>query len=134
MDAVPCVAGLAHLSDPARGDLVVVHARGPRADALLGARTPQADAFVARAVLAGKPTILVSGAEPGAEGTTCERHAFFDPWSVVLVPVVVGGRLLALLELIDPVEGKPVDELPRDELAQVAECLGRFLSGARFRE
>jgi hypothetical protein len=134
MRAVPCLAGLVHLSDSARRELVVVHAQGPRADALLGTHTPQADPLVARAAQAGKPTVVVYGAEPGAERASCQRHAFFDPWSVVLVPVVVGGQLLALLEMIDPTDGKPLEELPQDALAYLASCLGRFLSAARSRE
>lgn len=132
LGAVPCLAGLVHLRDPVTGDLIVVHAQGPRADALLGTRTPQADALVARAVRTGKPTVILYGSEPGAESTTPSRHLPFNPWSVVLVPVVVGSQLLALFEMIDPTNGtgggpRP-DEVSQGALAYVAGCLGRFLA------
>jgi hypothetical protein len=128
MSALPSLVGLAHLFDASRGDLAVVHATGPRADGLLGTRTPPGDALIARAMHAGKPAQVTFGSEPGADPNMCERHAFFDPWSVVLVPVVVDGRLLALFELIDPIQGKQVDDLAKDALAYVAGCLGRFLA------
>jgi hypothetical protein len=123
---VPCVAGLMHLRDPATGALVVVHALGPRADGLLGTRT-RADELMARAARAGKPSVVTYGAEPGAEKTMCVRHALFDPWSVALVPVMHGGLLLALFEMIDPVDGNPFDDDARSALAYVAMRLGRFL-------
>jgi hypothetical protein len=126
--AVPSLAGLAHVRDPIRRDLVVLHALGPRADALLGMHNPEGDSLVMRAVHAGKPIAVVYGSEPGAEMATCARHAFFDPWSVVLVPVIQGGQLLALLELIDPTSSSPTDEFTHSALAYVAERLGRFLA------
>jgi hypothetical protein len=128
MGALPCLAGLVHLRDPATGDLVVVHAEGPRADALVGTRTPMADPLAANALRTGKATVVTYGTDAGSTQTTCPRHAFFDPWSVVVVPVVTGGQLLALFEMIDPVDGNPFDELSRGALGYVAGRLGRFLA------
>ena len=42
---------------------------------------------------AARPAVVTYGAEPDAEKTSCPRHAFFNPWSVVVVPVMHGGRL-----------------------------------------
>jgi hypothetical protein len=125
--AVPCLAGLVHVRDPKTMELVVVHAQGPRADGLVGTRTPQADALVARAARSSKPTVATYGAEPGAETTKSPRHGFFDPWSVVVVPVVHGGQLLGLLEMIDPIDGNPHDENAQAALGYIATRLGRFL-------
>jgi GAF domain-containing protein len=123
--AVPCVAGLVHLRDPAMRDMVIVHAQGPRAEQLLQTRT-RADALASRAARTGKPAVVTYGSEPGAEKTTCPRHALFDPWSVVLVPVMHGGQLLGLLEMIDPI--RPFDEDVQSALGYVATRLGGFLS------
>jgi hypothetical protein len=128
MSAVPSLAALVHLRDPKTLDLVVVHAEGPRADGLLRTRTPQADSLVARSARAGKPTVATYGAEPDAEKTKCPRHAFFDPWSVVVVPVIRGGQLLGMLEMIDPISGNPSDEKAQAALSYVADRLGRFLA------
>jgi hypothetical protein len=126
--AVPCLAGLAHVRDPATRDLVVLHAQGPRAENLLGTHHPEGDSLVARAMRAGKPIAVVYGSEPGAEAATCTRHAFFDPWGVILVPVIQGGQLVALLEMIDPISTSPSDDLTHSALAYVAERLGRYLA------
>jgi GAF domain-containing protein len=126
--AVPCLAGLVHLRDPKTLDLVVVHAEGPRADGLVQTRTPLTDSLVARAARAGKPTVATYGAEPDAEKTSCPRHAFFDPWSVVVVPVMHGGQLLGLLEMIDPIDGNPTGEQEQGALTYIADRLGRFLA------
>jgi hypothetical protein len=125
---VPCLAGLVHLRDPKTLELDVVHAQGPHADGLLHTHTPQTDPLVARAARAGKPTVATYGAEPDAEKTSCPRHAFFDPWSVVIVPVTHGGQLLGLLEMIDPIDGNPSDEQAQAALAYIAERLGGFLA------
>jgi hypothetical protein len=125
--SVPCLAGLVHLRDPKTMELVVVHAQGPRADGLLNTRTAQADALVTRAARAAKPTVATYGAEPDAEQTKSPRHAFFDPWSVVIVPVIHGGQLLGLLEMIDPIDGNPHDQNHHAALGYVASRLGRFL-------
>ena len=125
--AVPCLAGLVHLRDPATRELVVVHAPGPRAEQLLRTRT-KSDALVSRAARTGKPVVVTYGAEPDAEKTPNPRHALFDPWSVVVVPVVHGGQLLGLIEMIDPVKGNPFDEDVQSALGYVAIRLGGFLA------
>jgi hypothetical protein len=126
--AVPSLAALVHLRDPKSLELVVVHAEGPRADGLLRTRTLPIDQLVIRASRAGKPVVATYGAEPDAETTKCPRHAFFDPWSVVVVPVMRGGQLLGLIEMIDPIDGNPHDEQAQAALGYVAERLGRFLA------
>jgi hypothetical protein len=125
--AVPCLAALVHLRDPASLELVVVHTLGPRADGLLRMRTPQADPLVARASRAGRPVVVTYGGIPGAEDGPCTRHAFFDPWSAAVVPVSHGGQLLGLIEMIDPLDGAPFADAAQDALAYVAERLARFL-------
>jgi len=125
--AVPCLAALVHLRDPKTLELVVVHAQGPRADGLLKTRTPQTDPLVARAARAAKPVVATYGAEPEAEKVTCPRHAHFDPWSVVVVPVIHGGQLLGLIEMIDPIDGNPFHEQAQAALDYIGGRLGRFL-------
>ena len=126
--AVPCLAGLVHLRDPKTLELVVVHAEGPRAEGVLQTRTPLTDSLVVRAARAGRPTVATYGAEPDAEKAACPRHTFFDPWSVVVVPVMHGGQLLGLLEMIDPIDGNPTGEQAQGALSYVAERLGGFLA------
>lgn len=83
---------------------------------------------MSRAARTGKPVVVTYGAEPDAEKTPNPRHALFDPWSVVVVPVVHGGQLLGLIEMIDPVKGNPFDEDVQSALGYVAIRLGGFLA------
>lgn len=126
--AVPCLAGIVHLRDPKSLELVVVHAEGPRAEGLIRTRTRPIDPLVIRASRAGKPVVATYGAEPDAEKTKCERHAFFDPWSVVVVPVMRSGQLLGMLEMVDPCDGNPTSEQTHAALGYVADRLARFLA------
>lgn len=126
--AVPSLAALVHLRDPKSLELVVVHAEGPRAEGLLRTRTLPIDPLVIRASRAGKPVVATYGAEPDAETTKCPRHAFFDPWSVVVVPVTRGGQLLGLIEMVDPIDGNPHGEQAHAALGYIADRLARFLA------
>ena len=126
--AVPSLAGLLHLRDPKSLELVVVHAEGPRATELLRTRTLPIDPLVIRASRAGKPVVATYGGEPDAETTKCARHAFFDPWSVVVVPVMRNGQLLGMLEMVDPIDGNPQNEQAHAALGYIGERLGRFLA------
>jgi hypothetical protein len=125
LHAIPCLAGIVHLRNPATREMTVVHAKGPRAEQLLQTRT-KGDALVDRAARTGKPMLVTYGDAPGAEKTMSPRHRLFDPWSVVLVPVVHGGQLFGLLEMIDPVKG--FDDDVQSALAYVAVRLGGFLA------
>jgi hypothetical protein len=125
--SVPSLAALVHVRDPKSLELVVGHAQGPRAENLLRTRTLPIDPLAIRASRAGKPVVATYGAEPDAEKTACPRHAFFDPWSVVVVPVMHAGQLLGLIEMIDPIDGNPRDEQAQSSLAYIAECLAKFL-------
>jgi GAF domain-containing protein len=128
MRAVPCLAGLVHVLDGDSDDLVVVHAKGPRAEALLRARTPQRDPLVAETARVGRPTVVSYDGDSNPDANTCLRHTFFDPWSVALVPVLHDGRLLGLFELVDPLDGKPFDDGAQAALADIAARLGESLA------
>jgi hypothetical protein len=128
MRAVPCLGGLLHLRDPATRDLVVVHALGPRADRLLGERTPQSEPLVARAARAQAPIVVTFGSEAGGETEPRPRHALFDPWSVVVVPVARGGQLLGLIEMVDPTDGAPFTDAILGALGYAADHLAAHLA------
>ena len=122
--ALPSLAGIVSLFDPEVRELVIVYAQGPRADRLLMTRFASGDALVARAVETREPIIESYGADAGAgagAGAPRERHAAFgEPWSVVVAPVMRGGRLLGTIELVDPIDGSPFDDRARDALRYVA--------------
>ena len=128
MRAVPCLGGMLHLRDSATRDLAIVHALGPRAEKLLGERTPQTEPLVARAVRAQAPIVVTFGSEADAGTEPRPRHALFDPWSVVIVPVARGGQLLGLIEMVDPTDGAPFNDAILGALGYVADHLAAHLA------
>jgi GAF domain-containing protein len=130
LQTVPCLAALVHVRHQPTGDLVVLHARGPGAESLVGTRTPQTDPIVAQAFRSARPVVATYAADkPGSNGgAVCVRHKSFDPWSVAFVPVLFGGQLLGLIEMIDPTDGAPFSDARQSALAYVAEKLGAFLA------
>ncbi len=118
--ALPSLAGIVSLFDPEARELVVVYAQGPRAERLLLTRFAGGDPLVASAVEKNAPVVETYG--PDAAGRTPrERHAAFgEPWSVLVAPVMRGGRLLGTIELVDPIDGSPFDDRASDALRYVA--------------
>jgi hypothetical protein len=127
MRVVPCLAGLVHLYDAAAGDFVTVYAQGPRSEQLLGSRTPASDALFARASRGRKAVVVTYGADAESE-PMCPRHGFFgEPWSAAVAPVSRGGQMVAVLELIDPLDGAPFGEDAEAGLVYIAEHYADFL-------
>jgi GAF domain-containing protein len=127
MRVVPCLAGIVHLYDADAGAFVIVYARGPRAERLVLKCTPDNDELLARAWREKKAIVVEYDGD--AAKPPSERHAFFgDPWSVLVVPVVHGGRVLGMIELVDPLDGAPFGEAAENALKYIAEHYGAFVA------
>jgi hypothetical protein len=134
MKAVPSLAGMALLRDESpdgSGGYVVVYARGatPGALELVRSRVPEDDTAIGAALVRGGPVSL----EYGDGRRPPWRHtAFGDPWTSVIVPVhdeAAPGRCLGSLELVDPTDGRPLDDFARDTLATIARRLVELRRG-----
>ena len=123
MRVVPSLAGLALLQDTGRGDFVVVHSRGPRAGEIVRGRVGEDDALLGTARLLRAPAAI----EYGVGRSPAGRHAVFgEPWTVLVVPCLDGGRYVAALELVDPIDGTALGESERGALAAIAGRLTDF--------
>jgi GAF domain-containing protein len=129
MRVVPCLAGLVHLYDETSNEFVTVYAQGPRSERLLASRTPASDDLFARASRGRRGLVVTYGSEPGGETLSCSRHAFFgDPWSAAVIPVAKDGRLVAVFELIDPLDGAPFGEDAESAMVYIATHYADFLA------
>jgi GAF domain-containing protein len=130
MRVVPCLAGIVHLYDADARAFVIVYARGPRAERLVLKCTPENDELLARAWRERRGVVVEYDGEGGANAKSpTERHAFFgDPWSVLVVPVIHGGRVLGAIELVDPIDGAPFGEAAENALKYIAEHYGTFVA------
>ena len=102
--AVPCRALLAHAFDVARGDFLVVHARGEHADAMVLERHPLGDPLLWVAMPTGEPF-----AWPDLRRAPVNKLARFKELphvkTIMACPVVSGPRWLGAIELVDPLDG-----------------------------
>jgi hypothetical protein len=128
MRVLPCLAGLVQLFDEKTREFVTVYARGPRAEKLLLKRVPESDPLITRAALSRRAIVMDYG-DKGIEPLVADRHAFFgEPWSAAVVPVAHGGRVLAMIELIDPLDGAPFGDVARGALEYIADHYGVFIA------
>lgn len=119
-------AALVHLLDMPTGDFVCICAMGSRASSLLGSRVTD-DWMIEGAASRGAP--LAMEYEGEASASPRPRHAFFgDPWNVIVVPVLLRGRCVAVIELVDAVDDSALSTDGLHALGYVAERLSAFLA------
>jgi GAF domain-containing protein len=126
LKALPSLAGLALLRDTAQGGYVVVYAQGPRASSVVRARIEEDDSLLGLSLIRGGPTTI----EYGTAQPPPDRHALFgDPWSALIAPIQLADRCIGALELVDPLDGRPLGESARHGLATIAHHLADFIRG-----
>ncbi len=126
LKALPSLAGLALLRDTADGGYVVVYAQGPRSSCVVRARVDEDDPLLGLSLVRGGPTTI----EYGTAQPPPERHALFgDPWSALIAPIQLADRCIGALELVDPLDGRPLGESARHGLATIAHHLADFVRG-----
>jgi len=124
--ALPSLAGLALLRDTAEGGYLVVYAQGPRASSVVRVRVAEDDPLLGLSLVRGGPTTI----EYGTSQPPPDRHALFgDPWSALIAPIQLADRCIGALELVDPLDGRPLGESARHGLATIAHHLADFIRG-----
>src|SRR4051812_13837530 len=102
--AVPCRALLTHAFDAARGDFVVVHARGESARSMLLARQASSDPLLRIAMPSGEPFAWTDLRK--APVNRLGRFKELRGTRTILdVPIVSGATWLGAFELVDPFYG-----------------------------
>jgi hypothetical protein len=128
--AVGCRAAMVHLWDAREETFVVVYALAPIPEAievLLNTRHTEMDPLLAQAIVKRSPRVFnYDGSRPIAA-----RHAVIPgAWSVLTAPVIDGGVVLGVLELIDPLDGSCFDDRAIAAAHYVAERLADLLNDA----
>jgi transcriptional regulator with GAF, ATPase, and Fis domain len=125
VEKMPCRAAICHLFDINRREFVVAHALGERRADLLLKRVSEREPLLQqvlrrrRAVVMNAGDPLLAGERWGAIGQQVQ--------SAVSAPVVLGGRFLGVLELVNPMDGKPFSEGDGYALAYMGEQFAEFL-------
>jgi GAF domain-containing protein len=128
LDMIPSRAGLLHLYDIDRREYVVACVSGTGTEALLNHRIAENDPLFDRAMRNRRALVF---ADARAEETTASSERFVllgGPVSVIVSPVMKGGRFLGVLELMNPLDGVPFTEEEGNAIDYLSEQLGEFVA------
>jgi hypothetical protein len=127
MEKLPCQAGIVHLYDIDKREFLIASTRGPGASKLLLRRHPENEPILIAATRKRRALVVEDGAQ--AEGAQAERYALFGgARSLLVAPVLLHGRLLGAIELLNPLDGQPFNESEGNALTYIAEQFAEFIS------
>jgi hypothetical protein len=122
-EVIPSRAGYAHFFDIERREFCLVRAKGEDTAVLVGNRHLEGEPILSAAVKARRPLLR------GSEDAMTNRYiAIGGAKSLVLAPVMVAGRTLAVFEMVNPNDGAPFTQDEANAMNYIAEQFGEFLS------
>lgn len=102
-----CQAGSLLLVDESTGELVFEVVIGPVAETLQGKRLPPGKGLVGQAVTSGR-AIIANDAKRRKEWLeTPDRQTGFDTQDLLVVPMLLGERVIGVIEVINKADGAP---------------------------
>ncbi len=127
LDKLPSRAGFVHFYDVASREYVVASVAGAVGPEQVAKRNSQNDPWLGEAMR--RRTAYVVGDARSHEGAHVERFAAVGgAVSVIVAPVMLGGRALGAIEIINPIDGAPFGEDDGNALAYMAEQFAEFVS------
>src|SRR5579872_3301180 len=127
MEKLPSQAALVHVFDISRREFLVANARGAGTETLLLRRSPEADPLLSLA-LRKRRAVVLAESDLG-EAATVDRYAILGgARSLVVAPVMVAGRPLGAVELVNPLDGQPFTESDGNAVTYIAEQFAEFVS------
>ena len=127
LEKMPSQAGLVHLYDIDKREFVVTCARGPGAEQLLLHRHPEGEPLLKAAMRKQRATVVVDATKDGA-GNADRYRALGGAKSLVVAPVMLAGRFLGAIELVNPVDGAPFTDNEGHALSYIGEQFAEFVS------
>ena len=122
-EVIPSRAGFAHFFDLERREFCLVRAKGDDTSELVGKRHLEAEPVLAAAAKAKKAVVR------GQEDTMTSRYiSVGGAKSLVIAPVLVAGRTLAIFEMVNPNDGAPFTQDEANAMTYIAEQFAEFLS------
>jgi hypothetical protein len=127
MDKIPSQAGIVHLYDIDRREFLVTSTRGAAASALLLRRHAEGDAILSSAMGKRRAIVLADASRSGA--AALDRYATLGgARSLIVAPVILSGRFLGAIELLNPVDGQPYTEAEGNAMTYIAEQFAEFVA------
>ncbi|MBI4951565.1 MAG: GAF domain-containing protein [Myxococcales bacterium] len=124
LQKLPCAVGVLSLFDMNRREFVVVRQVGGDKSGLLY-RLPEGNRVAQTAMRSGRAQ-LVPAAEAGLDGKWARIGV--APTSLACAPIEHGGRYLGLIELCNPIDGRPFSDSDGHALTYIGRQYGEFLA------
>jgi hypothetical protein len=125
LEKIPSRVGIVHLYDIDRREFVVAAARGSNREMSLLRRYPESDPILTAAMRKQRAIVF----SDTAAANNLERYRTFGgARSLMVAPVVLGGRFLGALELMDPLDGFAFSENEGYALTYIAEQFAEFVA------
>ncbi|MEZ4309299.1 MAG: GAF domain-containing protein [Polyangiaceae bacterium] len=128
LEKLPSELGLVSLFDINRREFVVVRQAGGSKSILL-TRSPERAALI-HAAMRKRSAVVVADAKKDPHASTDDRLRVLgvDPRSMIVAPVEQSGRYLGLIELVNPVDGKPFTEGDGHALTYIGEQYSELIA------
>ena len=100
---------------------------GEGTDKLLLRRFPESDGLLAAAMRKRRAVVFPDAIQ--SEATTIERYvAIGGARSLIVAPVMLAGRFLGAIELVNPIDGEPFTESDGNAVTYIAEQFAEFVA------
>jgi hypothetical protein len=127
LDKLPSRGGLIHFYDLDRREYVVVCSNGAGAEKLLLRRHPPSDPLLA-AAMRKRGAVVINDAATNDAAFVERFEALGGARCVMIAPIMLGGRALGAIEVINPLDGGPFSDDEGHALQYMAEQLAEFVS------
>jgi GAF domain len=127
MAKLPSLAGIVQLYDIDRREFVVTNTRGEGTGKLLLQRFPESDSLLAAAMRKRRAVVVADAIQ--SEAMTNERYVSIGgARSLIVAPVMLAGRFLGAIELLNPIDGDPFTESDGNAVTYIAEQFAEFVA------
>jgi GAF domain-containing protein len=128
LEMIPSKVGLLHLYDIDRREYVVACVSGPGAEALLNRRFAESEHLFAAAMRKRRALVF---ADARSEESTASAERFVilgGALSVIVSPILKGGRFIGVIEVMNPIDGIPFTEEEGNAIDYLSEQFGEFVA------
>ena len=122
---IPCEAGIVSFFEMNRREFVVVRQRGGATKALL-LKVPER-AEIANRAMRSRHAVVLPTLAGELKGDVRWSAMGVEPKSLVCAPILLGGRYLGLIELVNPRDEQPFDAADGNALDYLGQQLAEFL-------
>ena len=127
LEKMPARGGIVHLFDIDRREFVVTCAGGAGGESILLQRCAENDPVLGSAMRRNRPLVFAD-AQGSREVQSIGRYAALGgATSLIVAPVLLGGRFLGAIELLNPIDDSPFTDDDGHALSYIAEKLAAFV-------